>query len=154
VRIVVACVGRLRGPPFADDLAHYEKLLGRYARLELHEVREAGFGAERRAEALEDEAGRLLKRIPKEAFVCALDREGAELSSEQLAGLLDERRSIGTDLCFVIGGAFGLAPAVLERADRRLSLGKVTLPHELARVVLLEQLFRAHKIVLREPYHY
>ena len=68
--------------------------------------------------------------------------------------MLEERRAGGRDLCFVVGGPFGLVRAVLERAAERLSLGPITLPHQLARVVLLEQLFRAHKIVLGEPYHY
>jgi 23S rRNA (pseudouridine1915-N3)-methyltransferase len=139
VRIVVVCVGRLRGAPFADDVAHYERLLARQARVEVHEVKE--------------EAG-VPKRIPGSAFVCALDREGTSLSSTELAGFLEERRSSGKDLCFVVGGPFGLDPSVVESADRRLSFGPITLPHELARVVLLEQLFRAHKILAGEPYHY
>jgi 23S rRNA (pseudouridine1915-N3)-methyltransferase len=139
VRIVVVCVGRLRGAPFADDVAHYERLLARQARVEVHEVKE-GAGVP--------------KRIPGSAFVCVLDREGAALSSTELAAFLEERRSSGKDLCFVVGGPFGLDPSVVERADRRLSFGPITLPHELARVVLLEQLFRAHKILAGEKYHY
>jgi 23S rRNA (pseudouridine1915-N3)-methyltransferase len=154
VRIVVVCVGRLRGVPFADDLAHYERLLGRHARLEMQEVRDAGLGVDRRTEALEREAAAVLKRIPGPAFVCALDREGKALSSAELADFLEERRSSGRDLCFVIGGPFGLDPSVGERSDARLSFGPITLPHELARVILLEQLFRAHKILAGEPYHY
>jgi 23S rRNA (pseudouridine1915-N3)-methyltransferase len=154
VRIVLVCVGRLRGAPFADDVAQYERLLGRHARLEVIELREAGVGAGRKAEALEREGAAVIKRIPSSAFVCALDREGKAFSSPELARLLEERRSSGRDLCFVIGGPFGLSPEVGERADVRLSLGPITLPHELARVVLLEQLFRAHKVLAGEPYHY
>jgi 23S rRNA (pseudouridine1915-N3)-methyltransferase len=139
VRIVVVCVGRLRGPPFADDVAHYERLLARQAQVEIQEVKdEAGVG----------------KRIPGSAFVCVLDREGTALSSLELAQFLEERRSSGKDLCFVVGGPFGLGPGLIERVDRRLSFGPITLPHELARVVLLEQLFRAHKILAGEKYHY
>jgi 23S rRNA (pseudouridine1915-N3)-methyltransferase len=136
---VVVCVGRLRGAPFADDVAHYERLLARQARVEIQEVK--------------DDSG-VPKRIPESAFVCVLDREGAALSSTDLAGFLAERRLSGKDLCFVIGGPFGLDPSVVERADARVSFGPITLPHELARVVLLEQLFRAHKILSNEPYHY
>jgi 23S rRNA (pseudouridine1915-N3)-methyltransferase len=139
VRIVVVCVGRLRGAPFADDVAHYERLLARQARVEIQEVK--------------DDSG-VPKRIPESAFVCVLDREGDALSSTDLAGFLEERRLAGKDLCFVIGGPFGLDPSVVERADTRVSFGPITLPHELARVVLLEQLFRAHKILSGEPYHY
>jgi 23S rRNA (pseudouridine1915-N3)-methyltransferase len=154
VRIVVVCVGRLRGAPFADDVAHYERLLRRHARLELHEVREAGIGVDRRDEALDREGAAVLKRLPEGAYSCALDREGRAVSSPGLAEFLEDRRASGRDLCFVIGGPFGLSPKVGERADARLSLGPITLPHELARVVLLEQLFRAHKILAGEPYHY
>ena len=83
-----------------------------------------------------------------------LDREGDQLSSEELAAFLEERRMSRADLCIVVGGPQGLDPSVLERANRRLAFGRITLPHQLARVVLLEQLFRAHKILAGEPYHY
>jgi 23S rRNA (pseudouridine1915-N3)-methyltransferase len=154
VRIVVVCVGRAKGAPFADDLAHYERLLSRHARIEVREVREAGLGSERRAEALEREAGAVLRQVPEASFLCVLDREGDPRSSTEIAAFLEQRRGSGRDLCLVIGGAFGLAARVIDAADARLSLGPITLPHELARVVLLEQLFRAHKILAREPYHY
>jgi 23S rRNA (pseudouridine1915-N3)-methyltransferase len=144
----------MRGSPFEDDVAHYERLLGRLARLELVELREAGTDAARRAEAMRKEAAAIAARLPKGAFVCALDRQGDSSSSDELASFLEQRRQSGRDLCFVVGGAFGLDSEVLVRADRRLSLGPMTLPHGLARVVLLEQLFRAHKILAGEPYHY
>jgi 23S rRNA (pseudouridine1915-N3)-methyltransferase len=135
VRILVVAVGRLR-PPFADDVQHYQKLLARHARLELVEVRE------------DDQVAR---RIPERVFVSLLDRGGEELDSVTLSRFLEDRRQSGVDLCFVIGGPFGLE---LEDVDHRLSLGKITLPHQLARVVLLEQLYRGHKILAGEPYHY
>jgi 23S rRNA (pseudouridine1915-N3)-methyltransferase len=133
--MVVLAVGRIR-PPFADDAAHYEKLLRRQARVEIVEVRE-------------DEA--LERRIPERAVVVLLDERGKELSSEAFASFLEERRQGGRDVVFVIGGPFGTQ---LERRDFTLSLGPMTLPHQLARVVLLEQLFRAHKILAGEPYHH
>jgi 23S rRNA (pseudouridine1915-N3)-methyltransferase len=135
VRIVVVAVGRLR-PPFVDDVQHYQKLLARHARLELLEVRE-------------DE--QVARRLPERAFTSLLDREGEALDSVGLSRFLEARRQAGTDLCFVVGGPFGLD---LDDADHRLSLGPITLPHQLARVVLLEQLYRAHKILAGEPYHY
>jgi 23S rRNA (pseudouridine1915-N3)-methyltransferase len=128
-------VGRLR-PPFVDDVAHYAKLLSGHARLELVEVRE------------EDRAAR---RIPPDAYVSLLAADGQALDSIGLARFIEQRRMSRRDLCFVIGGAFGVE---LENADHRLSLGPMTLPHQLARVVLLEQLFRAHKIIAGEPYHH
>jgi 23S rRNA (pseudouridine1915-N3)-methyltransferase len=152
VRIILVCVGKVR-EPFVDDIAHYERLLGRHARLETIELGEAAAdGDPRRAVASEGET--ISKRLPADAFVIVLDREGRLATSESLATLLEERRHAGRDVCFVLGGPFGLDRAVLERGDERLSLGRVTLPHQLARVVLLEQLFRAHKIVLGERYHY
>jgi 23S rRNA (pseudouridine1915-N3)-methyltransferase len=135
VRIVVVAVGRLR-PPFADDVQHYQKLLAGHARLELVEVRD------------DDQVAR---RLPDRAFVSLLDRAGARPDSLTFADFLEERRRSGRDLCFVIGGPAGLQ---LDRVDHRLSLGDLTLPHQLARVVLLEQLYRGHKILAREPYHY
>jgi 23S rRNA (pseudouridine1915-N3)-methyltransferase len=144
VRLIVLCVGKIR-PPFGDDVAHYERLLSRHARLETIELPESD---------PEREGGAILKRIPKDAYLCVLDREGHAVSSEGLAEFLEDRRRAGRDVCFVIGGPFGLSPGVLEAAAERISLGRITLPHQLARVVLLEQLFRAHKIVLGQPYHY
>jgi 23S rRNA (pseudouridine1915-N3)-methyltransferase len=139
VRILIVCEGTLRGSPFADDGAHYERLLSRHAKLEIQEVKEAsGLG----------------RRIPERAFICALDRDGKPLSSVEIADFLEQRRQSGQDLCFAVGGAFGLDEAVKRRADTMLSLGPITLPHQLARIVLLEQLFRAHKILAGEPYHY
>jgi 23S rRNA (pseudouridine1915-N3)-methyltransferase len=140
VRLVVITVGKAR-PPFADDVEHYARLLGRQARLEQVELGEG------------DEQA-ILRRIPGGAYVCALDREGTAFTSERLAEVIAERRMSRADLAFVVGGPFGLDDAVRERADARLSFGPVTLPHQLARVVLLEQLFRAHKILAGEPYHY
>ncbi len=135
MRIVVVAVGRLR-PPFADDVRHYQKLLAGHTRLELIEVRE-------------DE--KVPRRLPERAFVSLLHRDGDKPDSLGFARWLEERRRSGRDLCFVIGGPFGLD---LEVVDHRLSLGEITLPHQLARVVLLEQLYRGHKILAREPYHY
>ena len=97
----------------------------------------------------EDE--QVARRIPDRTFVSLLDREGDELDSVAFSGWLEERRQSGMDVCFVVGGPFGLE---LEDVDHRLSLGRITLPHQLARVVLLEQLYRGHKILAGEPYHY
>ena len=135
MRIIVVAVGRLR-PPFADDVAHYAKLLSRYARLELVELRE-------------DE--QVARRLPERGFVSLLDQAGRMPDSVEFSAFLEQRRQSGRDLCFVVGGPFGLD---LPEVQHRLSLGKMTLPHQLARVVLLEQLYRAHKILAGEPYHY
>ena len=135
MRIIVVAVGRLR-PPFADDVQHYQGLLARHVRLELTEVRE-------------DE--QVARRIPERAFVSLLDREGEMCDSLAFSRFLETRRQSGMDLCFVVGGPFGLD---LGDVRHRLSFGPITLPHQLARVVLLEQVYRAHKILAGEPYHY
>ncbi|CAN5570581.1 23S rRNA (pseudouridine(1915)-N(3))-methyltransferase RlmH [soil metagenome] len=135
MRITVLAVGRLR-TPFVDDVRHYEKLLARHASLELVQVRE-------------DE--KVLRRLPERAFLSLLAREGQAFDSVAFARFLEDRRQSGRDLCFVIGGPLGLD---LDGVDHRFSLGALTLPHQLARVVLLEQLYRGHKILAGEPYHY
>ena len=134
MRISLIAVGRLR-PPYQDDIEHYRKMLAGHAKVDLVEVRE-------------DE--KVPPRIPERALTVLLAGDGQQFSSEEFSGWLDERRHDGRDVCFVIGGPKGLE---LE-ADLRLSLGPMTLPHQLARVVLLEQIYRAHKILARQPYHY
>jgi 23S rRNA (pseudouridine1915-N3)-methyltransferase len=137
MRIVVLAVGRLR-PPFLDDVEHYRKLLAGQARVELVEVRE------------EEQVAR---RIPERAYVSVLSSEGKAMDSVAFSGWIEDRRHAGRELWFVIGPPFGFATG-LEHVDHHLSLGPMTLPHQLARVVLLEQLYRAHKILAGEPYHY
>lgn len=97
----------------------------------------------------EDE--KALQRVPPRAFISLLHHDGEMLDSIGFSRFLEERRMSGRDLCFVIGGPYGLE---FDEVDHRLSLGTITLPHQLARVVLLEQLYRGHKILAREPYHY
>ena len=135
MRYTVLAVGKVRAP-YADDVRHYLRLLERQARVEVVEVA--------------DDAA-VERRIPPRAYVSLLDDAGRAYTSDAFARWLEQRRQAGRDVCFVVGGAFGTA---LERCDHRLSLGPMTLPHQLARVVLLEQLFRAHKILAGEPYHH
>ncbi len=135
MRILVLAVGRLR-PPYVDDVQHYKKLLAGHARLELLEVR-----------ADEDVA----RRIPDRSFKVLLAAGGRSYDSEGFSRFLEQRRQSGLSLCFVVGGPRGLD---MDECDMRLSLGPMTLPHQLARVVLLEQLYRGHKILARQPYHY
>ncbi len=134
-------VGRLR-PPYADDVQHYKKLLARHARLEMVEVRE------------DEQVVRRLPRGPLGGgpgpFISLLSRDGESYDSVAFATWIETRRQSGRDLCFVIGGPAGLD---LVTCEHRLSFGQATLPHQLAQVVLLEQLFRAHKILANEPYH-
>jgi 23S rRNA (pseudouridine1915-N3)-methyltransferase len=135
VRYTVLAVGKVKSP-YADDVEHYERLLRKQARVDVIEVADGDAVA---------------RRIPERAYVSLLDDAGRSYDSQAFARWLEERRQGGRDVCFVLGGAFGIE---LDRCDHRLSLGPMTLPHQLARVVLLEQLFRAHKILAGEPYHH
>jgi 23S rRNA (pseudouridine1915-N3)-methyltransferase len=179
-RVLVTVVGEARmRPPFADDVAHYSRLLSRYVKLELVEVRpkpgdarlrpkpgdtrlrpkpgdtrlrpKPGDTRLRRESPFRPAEG-VARRIPQGAFVSLLATEGVPYESVAFSAFLEERRQAGMGVAFVIGGPFGAPP--LERVDHRLSLGAMTLPHQLAWVVLLEQLYRAHKILAGEPYHY
>jgi 23S rRNA (pseudouridine1915-N3)-methyltransferase len=131
-------VGKIKALHAEAD-AHYRKLLGRYQPVEVIEAR--------------DDRD-LIRRIPDRAHVVALDRGGAALDSIAWSRWLEQRRLEARDLCFLVGGPHGLPPEALEAASERISLGPATLAHQLARVVLLEQLYRASKILAGEPYHY
>jgi 23S rRNA (pseudouridine1915-N3)-methyltransferase len=135
VNYMVLAVGRIR-PPFADDVEHYAKMLSGHANVDVVEVRE------------DDQVER---RIPPRAYRVLLDSRGKTYDSVAFARWLEDRRQAGRDVCFVIGGAFGIE---LERSDEQLSFGPMTFPHQLVRVMLLEQLYRGHKILAREPYHH
>jgi 23S rRNA (pseudouridine1915-N3)-methyltransferase len=135
MRITVIAVGRIR-PPYADDVQHYQKLLAGHAKVDLVELRD-----EEKVDG----------RIPDRAFKVLLSPEGRTFDSVHFSRWMEERRQSGMDLCFILGGPRGLD---LDSCDMRLSFGPMTLPHQLARVVLLEQIYRAHKILAREPYHY
>lgn len=135
MRIIVLAVGRLR-PPYVDDVQHYQRLIAGHVRLEVIEVKEQE---------------RVQRRIPERAFLSLLADDGQAYDSMAFSRFIEDRRASGRDLCFIIGGPYGLD---LGNVDHRLSLGPMTLPHQLARVVLLEQLFRAHKIIAGEPYHH
>ena len=135
MKYTVLAVGRIRAP-FADDLEHYRKLLAGQARVELIELREDAD---------------VERRIPPRSYRVLLDLRGKTYDSPAFARWLEERRRGGRDVCFVVGGPYGSA---LERCDERLSFGPMTFPHQLARVMLVEQLYRAHKILAGEPYHH
>jgi 23S rRNA (pseudouridine1915-N3)-methyltransferase len=137
LKVFLITVRKVR-EPFAQADAHYRKMLQRHLPVEVIEVR--------------DELN-IEGRIPKRAHVVALDRGGRALSSRAWSGWLSERRIDARDVCFLIGGDRGLPAEALELADERLSFGPQTMAHQLARVVLLEQLFRASKILAGEPYH-
>ena len=154
MRVMVVAVGRVRGD-LAPVVGEYEERAGRYWKLDVIEVAAgASSGQASASRVQESEAKGILARIPSELEVVALTRVGKTMGSRELAGYLEEhavRSSAG--VAFVIGGAFGLGAPVLKRAQRKLSLSTFTLPHEMARLVLVEQLYRAGTLVRGEPYH-
>ncbi|MES2859376.1 MAG: 23S rRNA (pseudouridine(1915)-N(3))-methyltransferase RlmH [Pseudomonadota bacterium] len=138
----------------AQGFAEYQKRLSHWLPLELLEV-EPGMRGKGRdtAKAMVDEGARVLAALPRQACLVALDGRGKMHSSEQLASRLEHWRQQGRDLAFVIGGPEGHAPDVLERADEAWSLGPLTLPHMLVRLVLAEQVYRAAALLANHPYH-
>lgn len=154
MKIVLLCVGRVKFP-LAEAVAEYETRARRYFSLEVVEVKEEPATRGRTADTVrEAEAKRLLARVPTGYELVALHRGGKGWGSEQLAEYLEQlgvRAAPGVAL--VIGGAFGLAPSLLRQATRLLSISDFTLTHELARLVLAEQLYRAGTILRGEPYH-
>lgn len=155
-RATVVAVGKLRGWS-AEGCEDYLRRLRRYFPVEVIEVAEEDMNRRTNQEVLSAEAARLLKRIPDRVHAVLLDRESGKehsseaLSSKRLAPLALEGRS---HVAFVLGGALGVAPEVSKRADETWSFGPLTLPHALARVVLLEQLYRSVKIDRGEKYHW
>ena len=152
------CVGKMRERYLIDAFAEYQKRLGAYCRFDCVEPAEQRL-PERPSEAeieaaLEREAREIEKQLPPDAYVVALCVEGREQPSEFMAELLSGRENSGKPkLCFVVGGSYGLANCIKERADYKLSMSKMTFPHHLARVMLAEQLYRGYKIKEGSRYH-
>jgi 23S rRNA (pseudouridine1915-N3)-methyltransferase len=153
MRLVVAVVGKARNAALSEAIRDYETRAARYWPLDVHEVREerATNGSIERVK--EREGARLAERIPPRAQTVVCEQGGRAFDSTQFAELLQRTREEDRDLAFVIGGAFGLTADVSARATLRLSLAPWTLPHEIARLVLVEQIYRAGTIVRGEPYH-
>lgn len=158
MRIAIACVGRLKERYWREAAAEYVKRLSRYAQTEILEVEDEPaperYSDAQRTAAMAREGERLLNQIQPRDFVAALCVDGNRLASEDFAAELDSWMSRGaTRIVFVVGGSLGLSPAVLARANARISLSDMTFPHQLARVLLLEQVYRAFKILNNETYH-
>jgi 23S rRNA (pseudouridine1915-N3)-methyltransferase len=154
MRISIVAVGRARGA-LGEAIAGYEERLCRYVPFDAVEVREEPFrGRGDAARVRAEEGGRLLARVPSGAVVVALHETGESWDSARLAAWIDGLRvRAAPGAAFLLGGAYGLSDEVLAAARHRLSLGAFTLPHELARLVLTEQLYRAGTILRGEPYH-
>ena len=156
--VKLICVGKMRERFYLDAFAEYRKRLQCYCRLELCEIGEQRLpdapSEKEIAAALEKEAEEIVRTIPPDAYAVALCVEGKQMPSEGMAALLAERESSGKPkLCFIVGGSCGLAESVKRRYDRRLSMSEMTFPHHLARVMLIEQIYRGFKINEGARYH-
>ncbi len=158
MKITVIAVGRLKEKYLKDAVLEYSKRLGKYCRLEIIEVADEktseGMSKAQETLILEKEGERILKYIKDDAYVITLEINGAQLSSEQLADKINKAGINGiSHIIFIIGGSIGIGKNVLLKSDYSLSFSKMTFPHQLMRVILLEQIYRSYRIISGEPYH-
>ena len=153
----ILCVGKLKEAYFEDACAEFQKRLGRFCTLEIIELPD-----EKAPESLhpaeedivrDKEGKRILKAIGAKDFVVALAIDGKQMRSEEFAAFLEEKETEARPLTFLIGGSLGLSPEVYARANAKLSFSKMTFPHRIARLLLLEQIYRGFKILRNEAYH-
>jgi len=158
MNIQVICVGRLKEEYWTEALSEYRKRLGKYCSLSIEEVKEERLPDNAKSvqeETVKEEEGkRILERIRTSSYVIALDIRGTELSSEAMAEKINDLCiKSRSDITFIIGGSLGLSKDVLSKSDFRLSFSKMTFPHQMMRIILLEQLYRSFKINRNEIYH-
>ena len=156
--ITILAVGRLKEKYLTEGAAEYMKRLSAYARVEVEEVKDESTSdnmSPSEAEKVKKKEGaRLLKRLRQETYLIALDLRGRMYTSEEMAGVFGKLALEGKgDITFAIGGSLGLPQTVLDKADLRLSFSSLTFPHQLIRIILLEQIYRCFKISRGEPYH-
>lgn len=158
MRITLITVGKIKEKFYQDAISEYAKRLSRYCKLDVIQVTDEktpdGASEAEEVAIREKEGERILKALKDDAYVIALAIEGKMLDSVELSQKIERLGVSGTShIAFVIGGSLGLAPAVMKRADYALSFSRMTFPHQLMRVVLLEQLYRSYRILKNEPYH-
>jgi 23S rRNA (pseudouridine1915-N3)-methyltransferase len=151
-------VGKIKEPWLVKGIQEYQKRLSRYSRLQILEVAEipapAGASAAEEEQVMTREGAQILDLLPSRAFCLALDRQGKTLDSLGIASLIEEQACRGcSEFCFIIGGSLGLSSEIIKRADMVLSFSALTFPHQLMRLFLLEQVYRAFKIRAGETYH-
>ena len=158
MKITVITVGKIKEKYLKDAIAEYSKRLGKYCKLEIIEVADEKT-PDNASELVENqirskEAERILKYVKDDAFVITLEINGKQLTSEELAGKIDNLGIQGhSHIIFIIGGSIGLGTEVLKKSNFALSFSKMTVPHQLMRVILLEQIYRSYRIINGEPYH-
>lgn len=158
MKITVVAVGKIKEKFFADAVSEYRKWLGRYCKLEILQVADEktpdGVSEALEKQIKDREGERILSHIRDGEYVFALAIEGKMMSSEEMAQKMERLGVEGrSQVVFVIGGSLGLSEAVIRRADEHLSFSKMTFPHQLMRVILLEQIYRSYRIMTGGPYH-
>lgn len=158
MKIKLLCVGKIKEKYFSDAIKEYQKRLGAYTGLEIIEVADEKTpdrASEGEMQQIKQKEGnRLLAKIKPNDFVILLDLQGEMLSSEQISQCLSQYMVMGkSEFVFIIGGSLGVSEAIRERANLKWCFSKMTFPHQLMRVILLEQIYRAFKIMNHEPYH-
>lgn len=158
MRITIVCVGKIKEKYFTAAIDEYGKRLSRYCRLEIAEVADEktpdGASEALNRQITEKEGRRILEKIPEDAYVIALAIQGKQPDSVELSEKIEKLGIRGVShIVFVIGGSLGLSPEVMRRADEAVSFSRMTFPHQLMRVILLEQVYRAYRIMNHEPYH-
>lgn len=158
MRITIVCVGKIKEKFYRDAIDEYAKRLSKYCKLEIVEVSDektpdkVSAAEEEQIKAKEGE--RILSKIKEDAFVCTLEIQGKKYSSEEFAKQLERLALSGkSHVAFVIGGSLGLHSSVLQRSNLAISFSDMTFPHQLMRVILTEQIYRAYRIINGEPYH-
>lgn len=157
MKITIACVGKIKEKYFTDAIKEYSKRLSRYVTLSIEEVADEkapeNMSMAQIIQVKESEGERLIKHL-KDTYVVALAIDGKKMTSEAFADFISESMVKGiSHITFVIGGSLGLSDKILKRADFKLSFSDMTFPHQLMRVILLEQIYRANRIMKNEPYH-
>jgi len=156
VKITVICVGKLSLPFTKQGTEEYQQRIKRYIPLQIIELKEEKRGGKKSDPTFirSSEARQILAKIPQDAYTIALDESGASLVSEKFANKIDQHMISGrTNLCFIIGGAYGLTDELKSKCNELLSLSAMTFTHQMARLFLMEQIYRAFTIIRREPYH-
>lgn len=159
MKITIVCAGKLKEKYLSSGIAEFMKRLRPFAQVEIREINEEKMpdepSAAEKEQVLQKEGERLLKQVPTGSYLFVLDVFGEEMSSEKLAASMAKLGLDGrSNITFLIGGAFGLAPAVRAAADKRLSFSQLTFTHQMVRLLLVEQIYRAFKINRGEKYHW
>lgn len=158
MKITIICVGKIKEKFYREAITEYEKRLGKYCKFEIVEVADEKTpdraSAAEEAQIKEKEAQRILAKIKDDSYVCTLEIAGKKFSSEGFADWIEQAGIRGiSSIYFVIGGSLGLHKSVLERSNQSISFSDMTFPHQLMRVILSEQIYRAFRIINKEPYH-